>query len=247
MRYYIVYIMEAAGIGNPLLTASVQYIINVALTLPAILYLDRFGRRPALLLGSFGMMSWLFISGALQGAYGHRETDPKSEVTWSLGKEHPSISKAVVACSYLFVATFATTWGPVSWTYPAEIFPLKVRAKAVSLATASNWAWNCVLGYAVPPLLKSINWKMYMIFATFNALALIHMFLAAPETKGHTLEEMDEVFDSGVPAWRSSAPAVSKLDQLQQDIEKGNVVVNAPGQEGVITKSSGPYGKEATL
>lgn len=47
----------------------------------------------------------------------------------------------------------------------------------------------------MPPLLRSINWKMYMIFAAFNGAALIHMFLTAPETKGKTLEEMDDVFD----------------------------------------------------
>jgi MFS family permease len=230
--------MEAAGIGDALLTASVQYIINVALTLPAIIYLDRFGRRPALLIGSFGMMSWLFISGSLQGAYGHPPAPPppgkKNDVTWTLGQDHKTVSKAVVACSYLFVATFATTWGPVSWTYPSEIFPLKIRAKAVSLATASNWAWNCLLGFAVPPLLEKINWKMYMIFATFNALALIHIFLAAPETKGHTLEEMEDVFNSGVPAWRTSGATTSRLEKLQQDIEHGTLVVNAPGKEGSV-------------
>jgi Sugar (and other) transporter len=117
MMYYIVYIMQSAGIGDPLMTASIQYIINVALTLPAILYLDRFGRRPALLLGSLGMMTWLFISGGLQGTYGRAYHDPEDkQITWTLGKEHPGVSKAVVTCSYLFVATFATTWGPVSWT-----------------------------------------------------------------------------------------------------------------------------------
>ncbi len=63
MMYYIVYIMEGAQIASPLATASIQYVINVALTLPAILYLDRFGRRPALIFGTFGMMTWLFISG----------------------------------------------------------------------------------------------------------------------------------------------------------------------------------------
>jgi hypothetical protein len=113
-------------------------------------------------------------------------------------------------------------------SYPSEIFPTKVRAKAVSLATASNWFWNCILAYMVPPLLSSINWKMYMIFATFNGMALIHMFLAAPETKGRTLEEMDEVFDSGVPAWRTPPPATGRLERIQQDIEKGALVVNAP-------------------
>ncbi|KAF1813047.1 MFS sugar transporter-like protein [Eremomyces bilateralis CBS 781.70] len=233
MMYYIVYIMEASGLGNPLLTASIQYILNVALTLPAILYLDKWGRRPALLLGSFGMMVWLFISGSVQGVYGKPNpgTDPTlSDISWVLA-DNPAASRAVVAASYLFVCTFATTWGPVSWTYPSEIFPSKVRAKAVSLATASNWAWNCALAFGVPPLLWNINWKMYMIFAAFNGAAFIHMFLTAPETKGKTLEEMDEVFDSGRPAWRS-APKESRLERLQNEIEKGNVKVTVPSKIG---------------
>jgi MFS family permease len=223
--------MKGAGIADELLTASIQYIINVALTLPAIIWLDRVGRRPSMLLGSFFMMTWLFISGALQGAYGEPVPNlnaPGNDISWQIGKNHKSVSKAVVALSYLFVATFATTWGPSSWTYPSEIYPSQIRAKAVSLATASNWAWNCILAFAVPPLLWSINWKMYMIFGTFNGLALIHVFLAAPETKGKTLEEMDEVFDTGVPAWRSTNTA-SRLDRLQRDIETGAVKVAAPG------------------
>jgi sugar porter (SP) family MFS transporter len=234
MMYYIVYIMQAANIASPLLTASIQYIINVVLTLPAILYLDKWGRRPSMLLGSFGMMTWLFISGALQGAYGvpNPRTDPKlDDITWVLPKNHATVSRTVVAMSYLFVATFATTWGPSSWTYPSEIFPSKIRAKAVSLATASNWAWNCALAFAVPPLLWSINWKMYMIFATFNGLAFIHMFLAAPETKGKTLEEMDEVFDSGRWPWQG-VPKGSRLDELQRDIEKGAVKVDVAAVHG---------------
>ncbi|PVI05503.1 hypothetical protein DM02DRAFT_685249 [Periconia macrospinosa] len=70
MMYYIVFIMRGACIADELLTASIQYIINVALTLPAILWLDKVGCRPSLLVGSFLMMSFLFISGALQGTYG---------------------------------------------------------------------------------------------------------------------------------------------------------------------------------
>jgi len=225
MMYYIVFIMRGAGIADELLTASIQYIINVALTLPAILWLDKVGRRPSLLIGSFLMMSFLFISGALQGAYGNPNPDKTDkDISWVIPKEHSSVSKGIVACSYLFVASFATTWGPTSWTYPSEIFPSKVRAKAVSLSTASNWAWNCILAFAVPPLLWSINWKMYMIFGAFNGAALIHMFLTAPETKGKTLEEMDDVFDSGIPAWKTRA-TTSRLDKLAHDIETGEVKV----------------------
>ncbi|KAI0096156.1 general substrate transporter [Nemania sp. FL0031] len=237
MMYYIVYIMEGAQIASPLTTASIQYVINVVLTLPAILYLDKIGRRPALIVGSFFMMVFLFTSGGLQAAYGQPNDGTGSkDITWIV-KDQPSVSKGVVAASYLFVATFATTWGPTSWTYPAEIFPSKVRAKAVSLSTAANWFWNMILAFAVPPLLWAINWKMYMIFAAFNGAACIHMTLMAPETKGYTLEEMDDVFDSGRPAWRTHKKT-SRLDQLARDIETGDVKVSGPGRDGSATTST---------
>lgn len=211
--------METTNSGNPLLTASIQYIINVAFTLPAIIYIDKWGRRPTLLVGSFLMMVLHFINGALQAVYGQPQTIPKSDITWVIEGNKP-VSRAIVACSYLFVATYATTWGPVSWCYAPEIFPSKVRAKAVSLTVMSNWFWNSVLSFAVPPMLYHISWKMYMIFGSFNGLALIHVFLAAPETKGKTLEEMDEVFESGRKAWQPQ-PKGSRLDDLTKRIEEG--------------------------
>lgn len=151
--------MEGANIASPLLTASIQYILNVLLTLPAIVYLDRFGRRPALLIGSFLMMTLLFTVGGLQASYGRANVAPyknssNSDITWIIYDNQP-VSKAIVAMTYLFVCSFATTWGPTSWTYPSEIYPTKIRAKAVSLSTASNWFWNCVLAFGVPPLLTN--------------------------------------------------------------------------------------------
>lgn len=157
--------MQGTGAGSPLLTASIQYILNTALTLPAILWLDRFGRRPAILIGFTMQAIFLYVEGGLQAGYGRttREGDANSTaISWTVA-DHPAVGRAIIAMSYLFVCSFATTIGPTSWTYPAEIYPAKVRAKAVSLATASNWTWNCLLALFVPPLLWSINWKMYMI------------------------------------------------------------------------------------
>ncbi|PHH71298.1 hypothetical protein CDD83_5227 [Cordyceps sp. RAO-2017] len=223
MMYYIVYVMESAEIGSPLLTASIQYIVNVVLTLPAILFLDRWGRRPALIVGSFLMMTWLFISGALQQYYGQPNTPEmrtgrSKDITWIVVGNRP-VSCAIVACSYLFVATFATTWGPTSWTYPAEIFPSRIRAKAVSISTATNWLFNTVLAFAVPPLLWHINYKTYYLFGSFNAAAFVHMFFTAHETKGFTLEEMDDVFDTGSRAWQRSGPGRSRLEELETQLE----------------------------
>jgi hypothetical protein len=104
----------------------------------------------------------------------------------------------------MLLSRFAITMGPVSWTYPAEIYPLKVRGKAVSLSTATLWLFNFALAYAVPPGLETIAWKVYFIFGTFNFAAFIHIFFMFPETVGRTLEEMDDVFDQGhvFTAWK---------------------------------------------
>lgn len=117
---------------------------------------------------------------------------------------HDSVTKGVIVCSYLFVCSFAITMGPVSWTYPAEIFPMRVRAKAVSVSTAVNWLFNFALAWAVPPGLSSIAYKTYFIFGAFNFAAFVHIFFCFPETAGRTLEEIEDVFAQGhvLSAWR---------------------------------------------
>ncbi|EFR04701.1 high-affinity glucose transporter [Nannizzia gypsea CBS 118893] len=184
MMYYITYVFGMAGLtGNTLLvSSSIQYVINVAMTVPALLWIDRWGRRG---LNGVEAESW--------------------EITGAP-------SKAVIACSYLFVASFAPTWGPVSWIYPPELFPLRVRGKAVALATSSNWAFNFALGYFVPPAFVNIQWKTYVLFGVFCAAMFIHVLIMFPDTAGKTLEEVEYMFTDpegtkyiGIPAWRTSS------------------------------------------
>ncbi|KAF8935324.1 general substrate transporter [Dissophora ornata] len=219
--YYIVFIFQGAGItGNANLQASsIQYVLNVLMTIPAILFIDKWGRRPVLIIGSIFMALWLFLIGGLMGKYGSPSSfDGNKTTTWAIS-DNPSASHAVIACSYLFVCSFAISWGPVSWTYPAEIYPLRIRSKAVSLSTASNWAFNFILAYAVPPALEHIQYRTYFIFGGFCVAMTIHVFLMFPETKGRTLEEMDDVFNSDLPAWKSRGLPESKLDRDIEDIK----------------------------
>ncbi|KAF8918265.1 hypothetical protein CPC16_003219, partial [Podila verticillata] len=98
------------------------------------------------------------------------------------------------------------------------IYPLRIRAKAVSLSTASNWAFNFILAYAVPPALQNIQYRTYYIFAGFCVAMTIHVFFMFPETKGRTLEEMDELFNSDVPAWKTRALPIGKQN-VEDDLE----------------------------
>jgi sugar porter (SP) family MFS transporter len=165
MMYYITYVFTMAGLtGSTLLvSSSIQYVINVVMTVPALLYVDRWGRRPTLLIGAALMAIWLFTNAGLLGGYGHYAGPKGVDNTPAASTSITGApSKAVIACSYLFVASYAPTWGPVSWIYPPELYPLRVRGKAVALATSANWAFNFALGYFVPPAFVNIQWKTYL-------------------------------------------------------------------------------------
>ncbi|KAF2101747.1 general substrate transporter [Rhizodiscina lignyota] len=226
--YYVVYIFTMAGLtGNiKLVSASIQYVINCAMTLPAILFLDKVGRRPALLFGSVMMMAWLFATAGLLKVYGHYVpdgVDGQAVVKWVV---HGPASKAVIACTYLLTATYSCTWAPISWVYPPEIFPTRLRGKAVSIATSANWILGFALNYFTPPAFQQIQWKTFIIFGVFNVVAGLQAFFFFPETKRKTLEDIDEIFASGRPAWRRKLQQEDdRLITLVENIEHGKIDV----------------------
>lgn len=102
--------------NNTLVAASIQYVINVAMTVPALLFMDRLPRRRLMMSGSFIMAFWLFTEGALMAVYGHSVPgglNGVSSVTWVVPSKNAS--RSIIACSYLFIATYACTWGPLGW------------------------------------------------------------------------------------------------------------------------------------
>lgn len=140
LKDYITYIFTMAGLGsNVLLPSSIQFVINVVMTVPALLFVDRWGRRPTLLVGAFLMMTWLFVNAGLLAHYGVKPRPKQFPSAAESIAITGAPAKAVIACTYLFVASFAPTWGPVSWIYPPELYPLRVRGKAVALSTSANW------------------------------------------------------------------------------------------------------------
>ncbi|KAK9428001.1 general substrate transporter [Lipomyces doorenjongii] len=219
LLYFIVYILGSAGVSNPLLDSSILYIVGLTATIPVILWTDRWGRRPSLLIGALSMAFWLYLSGGLFARFGKPNPVPNQPYSWVIS-DHPAASRAIQVCLYLTTASFAMSWAPVSWIYPPEIVPLRIRAKAVALSTATNWAINFALGFAVPVVFRDIGWGIFFIFGSFNIASFVFVFLKMPETKQHTLEEMDEIFDHGKPPWRSFTGTYnSRLDALAKEIE----------------------------
>ncbi|PLB41409.1 general substrate transporter [Aspergillus candidus] len=236
MMYYILYIFAMAGLegDNLLVSSSIQYVINVCMTVPALLWVDRWGRRPTLILGAIGMLTFMFVNAGLMATYGHPAPPGGlghiEAQSWVI--KGPA-SKAVIASTYLFVASYAITWGPVSWVYPPELFPLRVRGKANALCTSSNWAFNFALGYFVPPAFANVAWKVYIIFGVFCTAMCLHVFFMFPETAGKTLEDVEAIFTDpsgipfiGRPAWKTknefrSGAEMEQVGFVDGDEEKG--------------------------
>jgi sugar porter (SP) family MFS transporter len=223
MMYYITYVFAMAGYsGNAnLLASSIQYIINVIMTLPALIWIDRWGRRPTMLIGAVMMAVFMFANGGIMASHGVVIPGGIDHVPEESMLLSGAAAKGLIACTYLFVASYAPSWGPASWIYPPELFPLRLRGKGVALATSGNWAFNTALGLFTPVAFSNIRWKTYIIFGVFNAAMALHVFFGFPETAGKTLEETEAMFEDphgikyiGTPAWKTKK-ATSRVIELE--------------------------------
>jgi len=202
--YYAPTIFSGLGLdGNTtsLLATGIVGVINVVFTLPAIMFLDRFGRKKLLMVGAVGMGISHAIVAALSATY-----DGKFET-------NPGAGWAGVAFIYFFIANFAYSWGPIGWVLPSEIFPMSARSKAMSITTSVNWLMNFVIGRATPSMLRDIKYGTYILFACCCALMFLWVWFFVPETKGKTLEEMDHVFKD-----TSGAEDAARMARVRKEV-----------------------------
>jgi len=178
ISYYAPRVFEEAGwVGrNAILMTGINSIIYVLSTLPPWYLVDRWGRRAILLSGAVVMAIALGATG------------------WWMYIDVAATRHAVVACVIIYNAAFGYSWGPIPWLYPPEIMPLTVRAKGVSLSTATNWAFNFIVGETTPFLQELIGWRLYLMHGFYCICSFIVVYFLYPETKGVPLEEMDAVF-----------------------------------------------------
>lgn len=209
MMYYIVYTFKMAGMsGNAnLVSSSIQYVLNFAVTLCALLIMDKVGRRPLLLGGAFFMALWQFTVAGVMGANSVPWPDSgNSSVTIKIPEDKKSASKGTIAACYLFVCSFAVSWGVIVWVYCSEMWGDSLsRQRGAALATAANWIFNFAIAMFTPPSFANINWRTYIVYGSFCVAMFFHVLFFFPETKGKRLEEIDQLWTEHVPAWKSAS------------------------------------------
>jgi sugar porter (SP) family MFS transporter len=175
--YFAPTVLEQAGLGSSaaLLALVIVGLANVIMTLVAIRYLDRVGRRRLLSLGMVGMVVGLI---ALATAF-------------AIGIHGGGAIFATIALAF-YVGSFAVSLGPVVWLLIAEIFPLRVRGQAASIATMANWLANLVVAVSYLSIISAIGRTgTFISYAVVTALSLIYVIKKVPETKGLSLSEIE--------------------------------------------------------
>ncbi|GAB3735518.1 sugar porter family MFS transporter [Nocardiopsis nanhaiensis] len=181
--YYSSSLWQSVGVAESesLLLSLFTSVVNIVGTVIAILLVDRIGRKPLLLVGSAGMAvalalaAFAFSNAVVQG----------DEVSLSFGW---GVMALIAASS--FVLFFALSWGVVVWVLLGEMFPLRIRAAAMGVATATQWLTNWLITVSFPSLR---DWDLagtYMMYSGFALLSFFFVLKFVKETKGKTLEEM---------------------------------------------------------
>lgn len=183
--YYAPTIFQFAGIQSAsaaiLATVGVG-VVNMLMTIVAMQLLDKIGRRPLLFIGLAGMIFSLIILG----------------LAFALPNLLHKYSWISIGSLMLYVASFAIGLGPVFWLLISEIYPLKIRGLAMSIASVANWGANLIVALTFLTLTKVIGRSAtFWLYALISIGALFFTFSLVPETKGHSLEEIESHWRSG--------------------------------------------------
>lgn len=185
--YYLPEVFKAAGIKKKKQLFAINVIMGTAkatFVMISALFLDKYGRRPLLLLGSAGMVIALSTLGLGSMFFEHTAHKP----TWAI------VICVIAVCAD--VSFFSIGLGPITWVYSSEVFPMRLRAQGTSLAVSVNRLVSGVVSMTFLSVTKKITFGgVFFILAGIMVLGTVFFFFFMPETKGRSLEEIGKLFE----------------------------------------------------
>ena len=173
--------------------------VNFLSTFVNIWAIERFGRRLCLLIGSTGMFICFVIYSVLGSTNLYETSDFQNSPT------HLPTGRAMIFITCLYIFFFASTWAGGVYAILSETYPLRVRSKAMAVAIGSNWIWGFLISFTSSFIINSIHFYYGFVFTGCLAVSVVFVYFCIMETKGLTLEEVDEMYSQGILPWRSES------------------------------------------
>jgi SP family sugar:H+ symporter-like MFS transporter len=219
--YYGTTIFRSVQISS-FTTQVILNTINFAVTFIGLYLVEHYGRRKSLMVGS----AWMFVCFIIFASIGHFLLDVQHP------ENTPTAGIVLIVFASLFVLGYATTWGPMVWTLIAEIYPSKYRARAMALATASNWTWNFLIAFFTTFITNDIDFQYGYVFAATNVVGGLIVYFFCMEGQGRTLEEIDTMYVQHVDPRKSSkwiAPPPEEIARIRREAGTGEDVFPSTG------------------
>ncbi|CAK7221909.1 hypothetical protein SBRCBS47491_004690 [Sporothrix bragantina] len=202
VNYFSPIIFQELGYSTTevaLLATGVYGIVKmVSSILFSFFIVDRFGRRPPMLIGAAVMAVCMFYVGAFAKIVGN---DP---ATAQVGGGSPG-GQAALAMIYIYIIANSASWTSIPWIFAAEVFPTRIRSFAMMFPTATQYLGQFVVVYSLPYMVNSIKYGTYLFYAAWIVVGFVFTYFLVPETKGVSLEDMDLLFDAGASVWARAA------------------------------------------
>ncbi|KAL1898586.1 glucose transporter [Sporothrix stenoceras] len=209
IMYYGTSFFRQAGIGNAFTVSLIISIVNSVSTIPGLFVVESWGRRNLLMIGAAGMgVSQLLIASFATAA-------PSDMAQTSM--------QILVIFVAIYIFFFAASWGPVAWVVTSEIYPLKVRAKSMSMSTAANWVLNFGIAYGSPFMAgegkgsAQLGARVFFVWGSFCIVAIFFVYFMVYETSKISLEQIDEMYERVPKAWQSKSFEPSWSFQQMRD------------------------------
>lgn len=223
IMYYGTTFFVGAGVQNAFLISLIINIVNTVSTIPALFIIETWGRRKVLIYGAVAMAICQLLIASFSAA---------------VGKSMPTTANQILIifiCIDIFF--FAASWGPVAWVITSEIYPLKVRAKSMSISTASNWLLNFGISYGSPYMVEEgagyadMGTRVFFVWGAFCAVAAVFVWAMVYETSKISLEQIDEMYERVPFAWKSEHFEPSWSFQEMRDLGYSDSGVPSQEQE----------------
>ncbi|KAI4860529.1 general substrate transporter [Hypoxylon rubiginosum] len=201
--YYAPLLFQQAGLSSTestFLASGVSAIVIFAVTIPATVCADRWGRRTQTIFGGLSMTATMFLMGGLYAGDAVRAGGGAGR--W-----------VVIVCIYVFAVLYCVSWAVGIKIYAAEIQPQRTRASATSIAHGSNWVTNFLVALVTPTLLAQSSYGAYFLFGACTLVTALVCWFFMPETRGLSLGEIEQAFREngrGLGRLKKSAKALQR-------------------------------------